>query len=62
MSCLCLQASGLDHDCIELRNFRPQLLESNNQIAPNGAADAAVHDFDDLLIGLLTQDLLVHPN
>ena len=47
---------GLDDDAVEVqlarRNARGELGDDGNQVGPHGAADAAVHHLDDLLVGL----------
>ena len=53
------EASGLDNDTIELVDALVKLLEGRDQVSPDRAANAAVHDLNDFLVDVLRQDLLV---
>jgi len=53
------KAGCLDDDGVELLNLLVELLKSNDKVSTDGAADASVHNLDDLLVGILTEDFLV---
>mmetsp|Transcript_62323 Transcript_62323/g.165422 ORF Transcript_62323/g.165422 Transcript_62323/m.165422 type:complete len:343 (+) Transcript_62323:523-1551(+) len=63
-------AGRLDDDAVELELARclplRELVEDNDQVLTDGAADAAVHHLDDLLVGLhlgvLLQQLVIDAN
>ena len=53
------KASRLDEDPIEAFHALVELLERLHEVSTDGAADAAVHDLDDLLVDVLGQNFLV---
>ncbi len=44
------QAGGLDQDVIDLRRARQDLVERRHEIVGDGAADAAIRQFDDVFL------------
>ena len=55
-------AGGLDEHCIELLDLAVHALQGAHQIASHSATNAAVHDFDHLLLGtgLVCDELFIH--
>lgn len=53
------KASRLDEDPIEAFHALVELLERLDEVPTDGAADAAVHDFDDLLVDVFGENFLV---
>ena len=53
------EAGRLDDHRVELRDLRVEVLERHHEVAADGAANAAIHHLDHLLVRLLREDLLV---
>mmetsp|Transcript_1629 Transcript_1629/g.3548 ORF Transcript_1629/g.3548 Transcript_1629/m.3548 type:complete len:202 (+) Transcript_1629:805-1410(+) len=58
--CWIRKACGFDEHSIEGLHLLVEPLQGLDQVAADGAADAAVHHLDDLFVSLLCQHLLVH--
>ena len=54
------KASRLDEDPIEAFHALVELLERLHEVSADGAADAAVHDLDDLLVDVFGENFLVN--
>mmetsp|Transcript_10163 Transcript_10163/g.17448 ORF Transcript_10163/g.17448 Transcript_10163/m.17448 type:complete len:228 (-) Transcript_10163:69-752(-) len=56
------QAGGFNDDTIDVVQFAAQTFQDLHQITTHRAADTAIHHLDDLLLGVLFDDVFIHPN
>ena len=54
------KSGGLNDDSVERFNLVIELLESLDQVTADGAANVAIHNFNDFFIDVLRQDIFIN--